>query len=88
MIAGRKTHDIRLNDRDYAVGDQLLLQEYDAIGETGYTGREAVFDITYITGHKAAPCAVSTAVLPKEYVVLSVKLLAVSSNGNSLVTGL
>jgi len=31
--SGRKTGEVRLNDRDYQVGDSLLLIEYDPDGE-------------------------------------------------------
>lgn len=77
LAAGLKTHDLRLNDRRYEVGDTLHAQEYDALNPHGprYTGRELKATITYITGSTgldATPCAVSTAVLPKDYVILSV----------------
>lgn len=72
MRKGLKTHDLRLNDRDYKVGDILLLQEYDNI-DACYTGRELQMQITYITGRQAVPCAVSTAVLAPDYVILSVQ---------------
>lgn len=34
---GDKRHDLRLNDRDYAVGDMLVLQRYDPFAGC-YTG--------------------------------------------------
>lgn len=71
MKAGRKTHDLRKNDREYAVGDRLLLQEYNQAYGT-YTGESLLMDITYITGRSTVPCAVSTAVLPDDYCILSV----------------
>ena len=42
---GVKKFEIRYNDRDYAVGDMLILREYD--GER-YTGRRVAVKITYI----------------------------------------
>jgi hypothetical protein len=71
MRKGLKTHDLRKNDRDFKVGDRLLLQEYDQT-LAQYTGRELLMDITYITGRLAVPCAVSTAVLHEDYVILAV----------------
>lgn len=74
MAAGLKTHDLRLNDRDYQVGDHMLMQEYDpAKGEL--TGRETLVEITYITGRDPghSPCAVSSVVLHPEYVILSIR---------------
>ena len=68
---GLKTHDLRKNDRDYQVGDQLVLQRYD--NTTGrYTGQEQKVKITYITGRDHVPCAFSSAVLPNDYCILSI----------------
>lgn len=39
VIDGKKTFEIRKNDRDFKVGNELLLQEYDPEQET-YTGRQ------------------------------------------------
>jgi len=74
MKAGLKTHDLRLNDRDYQVGDRMLMQEYDP--STGLlTGDETLVEITYITGRDPGhhPCAVSSVVLHPEYIILSIK---------------
>ncbi len=70
---GRKTHDLRIDDRGYEVGDILVLQEYDVVSGA-YTGRETRREITYITSDKY-PCAFSSAVLPKPYVILSLKAI-------------
>lgn len=43
---GRKPWEVRNNDRDYQVGDKLLLTEWSP--ETGYTGRCMVRVITYM----------------------------------------
>lgn len=46
VLDGRKPFEIRLNDRDFRVGDQLRLQEYDL--DTGqYTGRDLVADVSF-----------------------------------------
>lgn len=54
VVAGTKTFEWRKNDRDYAVGDTLVLREWDpaiftpAGGDwTGYTGRELKVVVTY-----------------------------------------
>ena len=75
-IAGYKTHDFRdMTERDYKVGDYMRFQEFDQT--TGkYTGREALFEITYITD-RTTPCAMSSCALDKKYGVLSIKLLEV-----------
>lgn len=44
ILDGTKTFEYRVFDRDYAVGDKLLLQEYDM--KTGYTGRECLVLVT------------------------------------------
>ncbi|MEN2360817.1 ASCH/PUA domain-containing protein [Levilactobacillus brevis] len=49
QLSGVKTFEIRKNDRNYQVGDRLLLREWD--GEK-YTGRETMVFITYITDYK------------------------------------
>ncbi len=46
VVSGRKTFEIRRNDRNFKVGDRIELKEYSK--ETGYTGKSALFDITYV----------------------------------------
>lgn len=45
VIDGRKTFEVRKNDRDFREGDLLALNEY---GEGGYTGRCCLVKIDYI----------------------------------------
>lgn len=73
-VAGIKTHDIRnLGERDYKVGDILVLHEFDQT--TGqYTGNEQAFRITYITSRET-PCAMSSACLDRNFCILSIKKL-------------
>lgn len=71
---GLKLHDFRdMTERDYKVGDLLVLQEYDQTNGT-YTGREIECLITYITDHRT-PCAMSSTVLDRDYGVLSIKVV-------------
>lgn len=44
---GRKTFELRLNDRDYNVGDTVTLREFDHVKGT-YTGRLITGTITYL----------------------------------------
>ena len=44
-----KTFEIRKNDRDFKVGDKILLREIDSCGR--YTGRSAWRKIIYITDY-------------------------------------
>lgn len=48
VVAGRKTYEIRKDDRNYQVGDLLLLQEWDPKTER-YTIERAYFEITHKT---------------------------------------
>ncbi len=69
--AGLKTHDLRVDDRGYEVGDQLMLHEWDQ--ERGQpTGERLCVWITFIT-NRARPCAFSCAVLSPEYCILSIQ---------------
>ncbi len=44
---GEKTFEIRKNDRDFAVGDILVLEEYDPQSET-YSGDSLVREVSYL----------------------------------------
>lgn len=48
--SGDKTFELRLNDRDYHVGDMLYLREYSA-SCGGYTGRTLTKKVTYVLKH-------------------------------------
>jgi hypothetical protein len=71
--AGDKLHDLRKNDRDYHVGDILVLREYDFINGR-YTGHILEAVISYITDNRT-PCAFSSAVLAPGYCILSLKVI-------------
>lgn len=47
LVDGRKSFEIRKNDRGYQKGDTLLLREY-APGPDEYTGRELRRHVMYI----------------------------------------
>ena len=47
ITSGRKTFEIRKNDRNYRVGDILDLREY-APGPDEYTGRRCERQVTYM----------------------------------------
>lgn len=50
VLLGRKTFEIRKNDRNYQVGDMVRLCEYDP-NKKEYTGRKLYKEITYITDY-------------------------------------
>jgi hypothetical protein len=70
---GLKAHDLRrADDRAFAVGDRMLLEEYDP--ETAsYTGRSVIVRITYITSADL-PCALSQDALHPDFCILSITL--------------
>ncbi|GGG27697.1 ASCH/PUA domain-containing protein [Hymenobacter glacieicola] len=47
VVSGAKPFDVRLNDRDYRVGDALLLREYEPESEQ-YSGRTTERWISYL----------------------------------------
>lgn len=49
--SGRKTFEIRKNDRNYKVGDEVLLREYDPKANK-YTDRTLVGVISYVTDYE------------------------------------
>lgn len=51
---GTKTFEIRNNDREFDVGDVLLLLEFENDANR-YTGRKIGFDVTYITKWQQNP---------------------------------
>jgi ASC-1-like (ASCH) protein len=59
---GRKTFEHRVDDRNYKVGDILILEEWDPhTPEMPYTGRELVVAVTY--AHE----------LPNNQIIMSIK---------------
>lgn len=65
----RKTLEIRKNDRNYQVGDELLLKEYNPDSKS-YTGREAKVIVTHIL--------IGGPWFQEEYVALSIFLFEIS----------
>lgn len=47
VINGKKTFDVRKNDRNFKVGDELILREYDREAKS-YSGKSVHMEITYI----------------------------------------
>ncbi len=49
VVSGLKTAEMRLNDRDFKVGDQLLLREWVPYKHgRGYTGRKQLVEVTHM----------------------------------------
>lgn len=63
VILGVKTFEIRKNDRNYKVGDKVILHEYYPDSES-YSGRSVEAEITYITDYGQSD----------NFVVFSIKL--------------
>lgn len=47
VLDGSKRHEIRRFDREFQTGDLLALREFSVI--SGYTGREVIVEVTYVT---------------------------------------
>lgn len=69
---GRKRHEVRVDDRGFAVGDELVLKEWDPtpsyLSQVGYTGRELRARVLYLTsagswGLPANRCVMSIEVI-------------------------
>lgn len=72
IVAGTRTSDMRSKvDRQFQIGDHMLLKEFDPFGG-GYTGRQQEVEITHIISNET-PCALSSAVLDVDYCVLSIR---------------
>ena len=52
VLENRKTFEIRSNDRDYQVGDTLVLRE---LVNNRYTGRALAAVVTYMTDYAQRP---------------------------------
>lgn len=51
QIEGKKNFEIRKNDRNYQIGDWLLLKEYNPKIKK-FTERKVMVEITYITNYQ------------------------------------
>ncbi len=76
IVDGVKPFEVRNNDRDFQVGDTILLQEYlpNQIGEGVYTGREIELLITYILDPKEGP-AMAFYGLEEGFVAMAIRIL-------------
>jgi len=48
ILNGRKNFEVRFNDRDFKVGEFLLLREYSFNLTPSYSGKEILCEIIYI----------------------------------------
>lgn len=76
---GEKTHDLRVMDRNYQVGDICMLCEYDPMTRL-YTNRVVHVMVTYITSEKHSACAFSPVALHPAMAVLSIRRLTAEEN--------
>ena len=74
ILADKKRHDLRRFDRQFEVGDHLLLREFDPVG-SAYTGRQQLVEVTFITS-PSLPCALSEQALGPGYCILSIARIA------------
>jgi hypothetical protein len=77
LLTGKKTFELRNDDRDFEVGDYLCLKEWDPTTKA-YTGREMVRTVEYLLRHRPdAGCAATFGLAPG-YAILA--LCAVPSD--------
>lgn len=69
--AGKKKHELRINDRKFEVGDRLILWEYDP-NLDNYTGNWESVYVTYITSFDN-PCAAWQEALNNQYCIMSIE---------------
>jgi hypothetical protein len=80
VLQGLKTAELRINDRNFQVGDYLLLQEYN-FKTLSYTNRELLVEITHITNgtnHLKESCVMLSFKILKNVKTLREKLLDLS----------
>jgi hypothetical protein len=68
---GRRTHELRRNDRNFKVGDFIVLEEFDPVAQK-YTGENCEVEITSITS-ASQPCAISSEALDPAFCILSIR---------------
>jgi len=76
IATGKRTHELRRNDRNFQVGDILELREWNPVGgqhpDRGtFTGAWCLALITSITS-ESSPCAVSEVALHADFCILSI----------------
>lgn len=64
ILEGSKTFEVRKNDRPFATGDEIVLQEWNP-EQSGYTGNEWYGIISYVMDE--------TEYCKKGYVILGIK---------------
>lgn len=67
---GVRTHELRRNDRNFAVGDFLVLHEFDPVNQR-YTGEKCDVQVTSMTSF-SEPCAVSNEAMNPNFCILSI----------------
>ena len=48
IISGKKKFEVRIDDRNYEAGDELILREINRDYEGSYTGRRIRVNVTYV----------------------------------------
>jgi hypothetical protein len=71
---GKRTHELRRNDRNFEVGDFILLEEFDPVTQK-YTGDRCKVEITSMTS-TSQPCAMSSEALDPAFCILSIRRVA------------
>ena len=74
VLSGAKLFELRHNDRDFEVGDELLLREYNPTAQS-YSGRELRATVTYaMYGVGSVGAILPLKGLAANYVILGIEL--------------
>ena len=66
LLNGKKTFELRFNDRNFQVGDILILEEYDK-EKKEYLGKSLKVEVTYLLDNKVFDA------IKDGFVVMSIK---------------
>ncbi len=75
---GNKTFELRKNDRDFRVGDEVTLIEYPVTP----LNRQINFDVSYVLEHKDLPASLKEA-LAEDFVILGFKRIYCSADNKN-----
>lgn len=79
VVEGRLTFQLRRDDRNYQVGERMLMREWD---QGAYTGREVLAEITFKMERTRVPSErdLTTLGLSPTFAILATKLIANTAN--------
>ena len=87
VAEGRKTCELRRNDRPFRVGDYLVLREWDPmLSDANYTGRQVAVEVTHVLNPVEDACIADG--MKVGFVVLSIRLIGAELPTRKQLAGL